>query len=295
MKYVVFEAGSRAGFSAEMFFRAWKQQHPERNVKMVLCDTDPDYATLPYPEGVVRKIDKGVYSFLEHKNTRVFPADELTRQKNAFVRKATALDPMSSVDSWFYEKTTVNGLLGRLTEGKCFIKVPNTFSLNRVCIKPNTLSAGSRNISFSENVCVSELVDITSEYVVDVLEKDDYFSIFAREIKLRSGYDKMVKFLPDTHKLVAAVRQFIELVNLEVDCTLFRGIFHLQIAEDCNGQYFFIEASKRISGSSIVNIFRGFNPFDILEDTAPVIYDTPFVFDKWYRYEDLVSVLTKIV
>lgn len=295
MKYVVFEAGSRAGFSAEMFFRAWKKQHPERNVKMVLCDTDPDYATLPCAEGFVRKIDKGVYSFLEHKNTRVFPADELTRQKNAFVRKATALDPLSSVDSWFYEKSTVNGLLEGLTESKCFIKVPNTFLLNRVCIKPNTLSAGSRNISFSENVCVSELVDITNEYVVDVLEKDNNFSIFAREVKLRSGYDKMVKFLPDTHKLVAAIRQFIETVNLEVDCTLFRGIFHLQIAEDCNGQYFFIEASKRISGSSIVNIFRGFNPFDILGDTAPVIYDAPFVCDKWYRYEDLVSVLAKIV
>ncbi len=295
MKYVVFEAGSRAGFSAEFFYLAWKKNHPDSDVELVMGDSDPTFAMIPAAAGVTRENDKVAAALLGTEGCRAFPGDELTRQRNDEVRGAVSADRMAAVEPWYYEKARVNRTLERLAGENAGVRVPRTFTLESVCVKPNSGSAGSRGVEFKENVCVSELIDIKREYVVDVLEQNGEYRIFARETKLRCGYDKLVRLLPESDPLVAAVRRFIETVNARWDATLFHDVFHMQIAENPAGEYYFIEASKRISGSAIVNIFRGFNPFDVLEDTVPAVYPNPFSDDRWYRFEDFVARLSLVV
>ena len=294
MKYVVFEAGSRAGFSAEFFYLAWKKNHPGRDVQLVMADSDTTFTLVPAEDGVERENDKVAAARLGGEGYRAFPGDELTRQRNDAVRGAISADRMAAVETWSYEKARVNRTLERLAGDDAGIRVPRTFMMESVCVKPNSGSAGSRGVEFKENVCVSELIDIKREYVVDVLEQDGDYRIYARETKLRCGYDKLVRLLPQGHPLVAAVRKFINTVNARWDATLFHDVFHLQIAENGAGEYYFIEASKRISGSAIVNIFKGFNPFDVLEGTAPAVYPNPFDDDRWYRFEDFVARLSLV-
>lgn len=299
MKYIVFEAGSRAGFSAEMFFRAWLQNNSNDNVSLVLADSDPTFTAVPSDYPILRKYATQAEAMVGKRDVRVFPGDELTRQRNGVVRAASSTDLCSKVHEWYYDKSSVNCFLQEQIGDDIFIKIPKTFHINDVCIKPNSLSAGSKEIMFVNNACVSERIKIAKEYVVDVLEpKHKEYRLFAREVKLRNGYDKYVRLLPDTHKLVAAVRQFIELINEKTMCTdfhLFHDIFHLQIAEDVDGQFYFIEASKRISGSSIVNLFKGFNPFDVLEGTEPAHYDVGYPDDVWFRFEDIISHLSTVI
>lgn len=295
MKYIVFEAGSRAGFSAEIFYRAWKKQHPESDAILVMADSDPTFLQIPAPEGVERMNAEAAAAMLGADGCRAFPGDELTRQRDSAVQHAVAPDMMAAVEPWFYEKSTVNRTLERLAGADSPILIPRTFDLEAVCVKPNSLSAGSRNVEFKDNVCVSELIDICHEYVVDVIERDGSYDIFARETKLRCGYDKLVRLLPTSHPLVAAVGRFVRTVNSRCDASLFRGVFHLQIAENPDGKFYFIEASKRISGSAVVNIFRGFNPFDVLENTPATTYENPFSDDSWYRFEDFVAGLSTVL
>ncbi len=297
MNYVVFESGSRAGFSAEMFFRIWKNHHKGNDVKLILSDIDTLFGELPttHPD-VERKNDWQTIARLSLKNCRVFPGDEMTRQDYQVVRDFVKGDYYASVEQWFYDKSKVNTLLASVVGASCPIKIPKTFDLNKVCVKPNTMSAGSRNVEFNDNVCVSEKIDIQHEYVVDVLEWNGEFNIFAREVILRQGYDKFIKLLDEKHKLTSAVKRFLRLVNQKIKASLFKGIFHIQIAEDVNGVLYFIEASKRISGSSIVNVYNGFNPFDVLENTTPFICaDNPFSYNKWYRFEEMVSRLPLVL
>lgn len=294
MKYIVFEAGSRAGFSAEMFYRAWKRNHPERNVKLIMGDRDFRVNEVPTVKGVSRKWDSTALAYVGEKRYRLFPADEMMRQKDGYIHDRIADDITAAVNPALYDKAKMNDLLTRLGEG--YIKIPKTFSLDEVFIKPNTGSAGSRGLMPLDNVCVSERINIKTEYVIDVLEKDGDFHFFGREVALRSGYDKLIKLLPETYNLIYAVRQLVDKFNSEyAELTLFRGIFHIQIAEDFDGKYFFIEASKRISGTSIVNVFRGFNPFDVLEDTEAVSYPNQFEEGKWYRYEDFLLELHQVL
>lgn len=301
MKYVVFESGSRAGFSAEMFFRLWQKAHDRKDVKLIMADSDADLLDVPVTFNVTRRRDQPAEAmFSRKKHIRVFPADEMTRQFKRSIQDAIAHDPCAAVEPWYYEKSTVNRVLQNVTNDECFIKIPTTFDLNTVCIKPNTLSAGSRDIKFQGNVCVSQVIEIQKEYVADVIdfplkEVDGVAIPYVREVKLRNGYDKMIKFLPTSHKVVFAIMQFINKVRDSFDFGLFSNIFHLQIAEDVNGDLWFIEASKRISGTSIVNVFKGFNPFDLLEGTKPVVYDNPFENDRWYRYEDIVLEVAKML
>jgi hypothetical protein len=42
-------------------------------------------------------------------------------------------------------------------------------------------------------------------------------------------------------------------------------------------------------------VFRGYNPFDLLEETKPQKYDVKFKEDEWYRYEDFVQALNEIM
>ena len=297
MNYVVFESGSRAGFSAEMFFRIWKRHHKNNDAKLILTDIDTLFSELPttHPD-IERQKDWQAIARLSLKNYRVFPGDEMTRQDYQVVRDFVKNDYYASVEQWFYSKSRVNTLLASVVGASCPIKIPKTFDLNSVCIKPDTMSAGSRNIEFYDNVCVSEKIDIQHEYVVDVLEKNGEFKIFAREVVLRQGYDKFIKLLDDKPKLTSAVRNFLKLINSKIKAALFKGIFHIQIAEDTNGVFYFIEASKRISGSSIVNVYNGFNPFDALENTTPFICAfNPFSYNKWYRFEEMVSRLSLVL
>lgn len=297
MNYVVFESGSRAGFSAEMFFRVWKNRHKDNDAKLILSDANLLFSEMPTTHTEIERLeDKLTIARLSNKNYRVFPGDEMTRQIYQEVQDFVRNDYYASVEQWFYDKSRVNTLLTSVVGASCPIKIPKTFDLNSVCIKPNTMSAGSRNIEFNENVCVSEKIDIQHEYVVDVLERNGEFNIFAREVVLRQGYDKFIKLLDETHKFTSAIRRFLKLVSSKIKATLFKGIFHIQVAEDTNGDFYFIEASKRISGSSIVNVYNGFNPFDALENTTPFICATnPFSYNKWYRFEEMVTRLSFVL
>jgi hypothetical protein len=297
MNYVVFESGSRAGFSAEMFFRVWKNRHKDNDAKLILSDIDMYFSELPTTHPDVERLkDWQAIARLSLNNCRIFPGDEMTRQRHQVVQDFVKNDYYASVEQWFYDKSRVNTLLASVVGASCLIKIPKTFDLNSVCVKPNTMSAGSRNIEFNDNVCVSEKIDIRHEYVVDVLERNGEFIIFAREVVLRQGYDKFIKLLDEKHKLTSAVRRFLKLVSSKIRATLFKGVFHIQVAEDANGEFYFIEASKRISGSSIVNVYNGFNPFDALENTTPFICaDNPFSYNKWYRFEEMVSRLSLVL
>lgn len=297
MKYVVFESGSRAGYSVELFFRAWQMNHLGKNVSLMMADSDADCLLVPSVNNSICRIsDAKAFSILtkEH-NVRVFPGDELTRQRNRMLQEYTKLDPYSSVKDWFYDKVKVNTLLTEILGSSSIIRVPKTFNCSDVFSKPSTMSAGSKGIEHHNNICVSEYIDIDKEYVVDVLEKDGIYSIYARETKLRCGYDKLIKFIDNRNEVIIGVNDFLERIHGSKIENLFRGIFHLQIAQDKKGTLYYIEASKRISGTSIVNLLNGHNPFDILEDTSPQEYDYKFYPFKWYRYEDILSILCKVV
>ncbi len=297
MIYVVFESGSRAGFSTEMFFRAWQKENPNSNVSLLMADSDKDYILVPTSNKSIRRVSDNVAQsiLLHHSDTRVFPGDELTRQSNHKIQEKTSLDPLSSVSSWFYDKVKVNTLLSEIIGNYSKIRIPKTFACSDIFIKPATMSAGSKGLEHKENSCVSEWIDIDKEFVIDILEKDGQYSIYARETKLRSGYDKMIKFISDNEYLVDAVKDFLSCIKGSKLERMFSGIFHLQIAQDSNGTFYYIESSKRISGTSISNIFRGYNPFNLTEGTEAHIYDNPFEYYKWYRYEDIVYELRKII
>ena len=50
------------------------------------------------------------------------------------------------------------------------------------------------------------------------------------------------------------------------------------------------KSGKRISGTSIVNLFRGYNPFDAFAGVPTPAYKGDFAReDVWYRYEDFVA------
>lgn len=96
-KYIVFEAGSRAGLSAEVFFRAWRKQNGWEDGKgdvLYLADADPVYRCVPtQSENIARISEQDAVSLLQHdKDIVVFPADELTRQLNQVVRNAVQDD-----------------------------------------------------------------------------------------------------------------------------------------------------------------------------------------------------------
>lgn len=294
MKFIVFEAGSRAGFSAEMFFTAWQKQHPDS--ELILADIDSAYSTIPAHSYIHRVSEENGISMLSQEESIViFPGDELTRQSNSLVANIAMRQPYAAISPRFYDKMYVNDTLRNLLGVDTSIRIPKTFNCDDVFIKPNTMSAGSKGLAHQSNVCVSEYINIDKEYVADVLEKNGQFQIFAREVILRGGYDKMIKLLPNDHHVVTAVSDFLHRIYAtKVLVPMFHGIFHIQIAEDANHQLHYIEASRRISGTSIVNIFRGFNPFAHIAEECCSTYATTFANNVWYRYEDFLVELQKI-
>ncbi len=292
-KYIVFEAGSRAGLSAEIFFRAWQKQNGWENGNgdvLYLADSDPTYCSVPcQSENIIRISEQEAVNLIQSgEDVVVFPGDELTRQLNPVVRNAVQDDDYARVSPLWYDKAHVNNVLAELVSiDQCKIRIPLTFGLTDAFIKPNKASAGSKGLELKGDVCVSQIIDIRREFVADVLYDGNYVNVFPREVKLRSGYDKMIRLLPPLSRISREVRKFVECVSLQVE--LFApGIFHIQLAEDTNGDLFYIEASRRISGTSLVNIANGFNPFCFMNRVKTDVIVTRFEDGKWFRYEDFV-------
>lgn len=289
-KWIVFEAGSRAGLSARMFYEDYIRRTRSDDI-LLMQDTD-----LSVVQSINARADKSIgmvhgvwtgfgttlseISILYSKDTVVFPADELTRQKDV------DLNVYGIRRRWFndvlpiyYNKTAVNAELS-----PSGVRVPQTFDLNEVFVKPNTMSAGSRGLQSLSNVCVQQKLDIAEEFVVDcfVSENFDIEAICAREVKLRSGYDKLIRLLPETHSVYEFAKKIIASKH-----GMFRGVCHLQIARtnEMLAPYYYIEGSKRISGTSLVNLLVGYNPFMLLQGSKYV--RTPYD-EEWHSYEDLL-------
>ena len=76
---------------------------------------------------------------------------------------------------------------------------------------------------------------------------------------------------------------------------LVTGIFHIQLIENPAGEIYFVEYSKRISGTSIVNLFRGYNPFDSFAGVETPRFKGGFAEENvWYRYEDFIMNLCNV-
>lgn len=305
MIFIVFEAGSRAGLSAKHLFlhhlamskdRIDQMMLVDRNVLFWLLDTDTNRAGYITEDDFHEGISK---HHLADADCFVFPADELTRQRQCIdlENKLQVHSPIWHVEPEWYDKVRVNHELANLFyqkgDGKCFLITPPTAIFRNACVKPATQSAGSKGISFHENVCVSEKIDIAREYVIDVLRRDDgYAAYFGRKVDMKNGYDQYICFLDDDHPAIARAKYLVDIVEGTPLRQLFNGIFHLQLAEDHDGQFYYIEASKRISGTSLVNIPFGYDPFVFIK-TGAIIKTKPTDIEanpnRWYRYDDLFA------
>ena len=293
MKYLVFEAGGRAGLSAELFF-ANRVRKDDGN-SLVMADMDTTYIQCPGPAGVSRVLESDALAMIaaDASDCAVFPADELARQGKPAVFDLAARNPMVAVEKWFFNKRCMNLKLAEITSG-CLINIPETFSLDDVFMRPNTMSAGSHGVGRLENTCITRRVEIAHEYVVDVNWTAEEPVIYAREVRIKNGYDKYLKFLGVGSKVARAVDEFVRAIRAKAPLMV-TGIFHIQLIEDPAGQIFFVEYSKRISGTSIVNLFRGYNPFDALTgEQTPVCKGYFAKEDVWYRYEDFMMNLYKL-
>lgn len=288
MTYIVFEAGSRAGFSAEMFFKDYAKRTSSAD-KLVMIDDDKMVNRVASGEQVMRR-GMDYYNALckDIELTTIFPADELTRQRNSTVRNHACMNKCSYIEPWYYDKKRMNEYLSEKAKG-CKILIPKTFEHERVCIRPNSLSAGSKGIQFLDNVSVTQKIKIVEEYVVDVLRNDKEIRVYPRQVVLKNGYDRLIKFISEDSDLGCAVKEFVSMVSPSND-GVFSDIFHLQLAKADDGHIYYIEWSKRISGTSIVNMFRGMNPFNFINGVETVC-ENPFCIGEWYRYEDFIKKL----
>jgi hypothetical protein len=167
------------------------------------------------------------------------------------------------------------------------ILIPKTFDVKNVCIRPNTLSAGSKGLQLLDNVSITQKINIVEEYVVDVLRDDDNIRIFPRQVKLKNGYDRLIMPISENSLLADDIVEFITKVSPSNE-GVFSDIFHLQLAKADDGNVYYIEWSKRISGTSVVNLFRGMNPFCFING-IDVKVENPFSYGEWYRYEDFLN------
>lgn len=274
-RWVVYEAGSRAGLSALMFFRQYKK-FENNDDTLILVDDDAVFR-MTRPDKSYDGVDIQCSIALECSGAEhtVFPADELSRQRGL----------ARGADEWFnkvgremYDKRFITAML----ESKG-VSVPKTLMTDHVIVKPNEFSAGSKGIVNFDKCCVQQRIDIAHEYVVDMFVDQDgqVLQIFPREVKLRAGYDKYIRLLSQDHKLVRFAMDVVE-----ADCLgMFAGPCHIQVVEDQSGKLYYIEGSKRISGTSLVNILRGYNPFMCLRGCclAEKNFD-----EDWHSFEELL-------
>lgn len=287
MKYVVFEAGSRAGFSAEMFFLDYVKKTGSDDILYMVDDSLQ--VNEVESSNNVKRINFFDFLGLDKKDMVVFPADELSRQSERVVYDLAKPHGFSNVDYIYYFKESMNQNLHMLTYG-CKIKVPKTFDETNICVRPNTMSAGSKGIQLLNNVSITERINIVEEYVVDVVRSDNDMKLYPRAVVLKNGYDRLIKPLSEDSEIGEAAREFI-LAASPTNKGLFSDVFHLQLAQDLTGDLYYIESSKRISGTSIINIFRGMNPFCFINGVETEERNNPFQYDKWYRYEDFIKAL----
>jgi hypothetical protein len=215
--------------------------------------------------------------FVDYKNKCneefvIFPADELTRQRGVDF----GIKWYNSVKKEDYDKTIVNKLL--IGRG---IDVPRTFDTNNIFVRPNTESAGCKGVYKLEGVCITEFIDIANEYVVDVYYDGEIMTSQAREVVLAKGYDKYIKFLENGSD--------VDIFARKVAFVLYKGFCNIQIIRDKQGKLYYVESSKRISGTSIVNILLGYNPFIMLYEPLPIQAVREVEYDKWYSYEQLLE------
>lgn len=296
MNYLVFEAGSRAGFSMEMFFRYNRSRGCFLNDTLYMVDDDSSFHNIESVNGV-KRIDRKEALLMLKGGTTILPCDELSRQSIEEVQSFANNDKYARIRQDYYDKSYMNDMLKTYiiipNEDKCAIKIPNTFWCEtNVFIRPNKQSAGSKGVMSLSDYCVTEKLDVKKEYVVDVLNHNG-FHLFAREVKLKNGYDKYIRILPNDETIVKETAKFVDLIN-GIEPLFVNGICHIQMCEDARGYLFYIESSKRISGTSIVNLFFGYNPLVLyggVEAQETAMYER----DKWYRYEDFVLGLSKIM
>ena len=286
MNYVVFEAGSRAGYSTEMFFLDYINQTGNRNDVLYMVDDSKEVNKVS-SKYRVKRISYDEFLNLDKSDLVIFPGDELSRQSKEYVAELAKEKSYSFVEECYYNKKDINEWLESVTGG-CKIKVPKTFSFGDVCIRPNTMSAGTKGVQFLKNVSVTELIDIEEEYVVDVLRNKNSIKLYPRAVVLKNGYDRMIKPLAEDSEISKAVIEFV-IKACPINEGLFSDVFHLQLAKDKNGVLYYIESSKRISGTSIINIFRGMNPFCFINGVQSKDRFNPFINGMWYRYEDFIN------
>ena len=288
MRYLVFEAGGRAGLSAELFFRS--RREPSADDTLLLADMDPTYFQCPSPKGVRRLDEREVLALIAEDSSDmvVFPADELARQGKESVFNLCRNNPFTAVDKWFFDKKKMNENLSVATKG-CAIAIPQTFELSDVFMRPDTMSAGSHGVGRLSNICITQYVEIEHEYVVDVDFTSNMPVVYPREVKIKNGYDRYLKFLPRDGKVGGAVQEFVLALRAAYPMMV-TGIFHIQLIENKEGKLFFVEYSKRISGTSIVNLQRGYNPFDSFAGLGPAPASPQCAPEgTWFRYEDMMG------
>lgn len=299
MIYLVFEAGSRAGLSARLCFQRYKKLNPHTEHKLVMVDDDDVFENIALSCDPVTEMKRDMLPLvMTGCSVMPFPADELTRQSESLVDLNVVKDSIWEVSPQYYDKSFVNYVMYRDSDIK--VRIPFTFDFNNVCVKPNTMSAGSKGIQLLDNVCVSEKIDIKNEYVIDVLRNDKgQATYWGRQVKMRAGYDKYIKFLSYEHPAIEAAKFIVERASIPESQPihgLFSRIFHIQLAEDDNGTFWFIEASKRISGTSLVNIPFGFDPFEFIETQRSIwIKPADIDFEKWYLYDDLLIMTSQMI
>ena len=286
MKHIVFEAGSRAGYSAEMFFNDYVKRTQNDDV-LIMVDDDvsvnkvcSEWNTIRTTSDVLNELS------CEEKDVAIFPADELTRQRNAKAQRLASKNKYSSVEGWYYDKKLMNEYLAEKAKG-CSILIPRTFEANNVCVRPNSLSAGSKGLQLLDNVSITQKINIVEEYVVDVLRDDNNIRLYPRQVKLKNGYDRLIMPVSENSLLAEYIFEFITKVSPSNE-GVFSDIFHLQLAKADDGNVYYIEWSKRISGTSVVNLFRGMNPFCFING-IDVKVENPFSYGEWYRYEDFLN------
>lgn len=286
-KFLVFEAGGRAGLSAELFFLARRKK--DDGAKLVMADMDAYFRKCPAAPGVVRLGEDKALEMIasDPSSLSVFPADELARQDKKAVFDLASKNPFTAVEPWFFHKHEMNLRLTEITKG-CRVRIPETFYLDDVFMRPDTMSAGSNGVAPLRNTCITRRIDIAREYVVDIDWTLDNPRIFAREVRIKNGYDKYLRFVPQGSSFALACEEFVRAIRAS-EPLLATGVFHIQLIENAEGEIYFVEYSKRISGTSSVNLFRGYNPFDSFAGVETSVRLGGAVReDEWYRFEDLM-------
>jgi len=270
----------------EMFFLYNLQRGCFDKDKLCMADCDTTFKQVCHCPNIERISEQDAIGVINYGGV-ILPADELTRQ-----RLGVGLDnPLSAVLPVYYDKRRMNELLQNMPK-TTRIRIPKTFSCEKAFIRPNKESAGCKGVMPLKGFCVTEEIEIQNEYVVDVINNKG-FDIYAREVKLKNGYDKYVRILPENDRLLEEVEKMCVDLNVAMPDYV-NGIFHLQLCKDAKDEYYYIESSKRISGSAIVNLYFGYNPL-VLYGECEVEQTALFERDKWYRYDDFVFNLSKVI